>query len=183
MTLTRKIIFWIVAVFLWLLIPYKIAYGMELETNYTIIHYDSQQDLEKFSKAIRYDPDKPIWCIFDDTPPEVRVKKAVDAIHERISQILKIQNTKKTHITLYPDIRSYKSAVRRLPVGDFLSTHRALSNKDIGVMVNLDDIDEKMLAHEMTHDFTWKKYGKKMPREKHEKLAQFVERNLYFDRK
>jgi len=163
-----------------------------LETKYTVIRYHSLEDLNKFDKKIDYSPGE--WGIsrlFSSSGSESRMDKIgekIDALYERVQEILDMRKkTKKLKINIYKDKnqlkivynktykkshRAYKSS--RHPRAWYIHTFKT-------IYINVDDLHEGMLAHEMAHSIIDHYLLVRPPPVAAEILARYVDAHL-FDR-
>jgi hypothetical protein len=126
-----------------------------LETKYTIIRFLKAEDLDTFSSSMDFD--QKFWGLkqlFSDKSPGTvheEVSAKVDNLYERVQEILDMRKkSPKIFINIYPDrnaldlayyhIYQSKNNIRAWYIFD--------SNT---IYININDIHEGMLAHEMAH--------------------------------
>lgn len=126
-----------------------------METKYTIIHYQSFNDLKKFNNKIRYGQDQ--WglkLLFSSAGPDDlmdRVRTKVDTLFERVQEILDMrQKMKKVAVHIYRDKMQLHDAYSRIYEGPcrIRAWYRYKNNT---VYINVHDLHEGMLAHELAH--------------------------------
>ncbi|MBW2673571.1 MAG: hypothetical protein JRD89_09190, partial [Deltaproteobacteria bacterium] len=126
-----------------------------IETGHAIIRYRAPEDLERFDKSIDYSPG--VWGITrlfssqeSDALPD-RLKKKVDALYERVMEILDMRKKlKKVTINIYHDKKQLHAAYGRLYKTE--SPYRSrYTYENNTIYVNVDDLTEGILAYEMAH--------------------------------
>jgi hypothetical protein len=126
-----------------------------LATKYTIIHYQSTKDLKKFYAKVKYGPKN--WglkVLFFGTCPDVLMEmtsKKVDLVFEKVQKILGMRKKMdKININIYRDKAQLNEAYSEIYPGTcrIRAWYRHANNT---VYLNLNDLQEGMLAHELTH--------------------------------
>jgi len=196
----KKILQIIILLTSFLLCPSSMVFGeplydiswLSLETKYTIIRYQSFEDLQKFNRKIDYSPEVfGFMRIFSRTtsgnlPGEIT--KKVDAIYERVQDILDIRKqTKKTFIKIYPNKNLLLAAYKKI-YGKSFSTYDTFAEPrgwylyELNtIYINVNDLREGMLAHEMAHSIIDHYLSVRPPNATAEILARYVDSHLYSD--
>jgi hypothetical protein len=162
------------------------SYGI-LETKYIILNYRSWEDLEDFEDAIDYSGGvfSKVFSSSDGDDLQENVKNEVDALYRRVQEILKMRKKmKKVTIKILRNREEIKSAYRYIyRAGRRTSTKKVprawFRHKNNEIYINLDDLDEGMLAHEMAHSIIDNDLLINPPRTTPEILAQYVDRHLF----
>lgn len=157
--------------------------GESIETRYAIIRYQSPEDLERFNDRIDYSPGE--WGITrlfsrdtsDDLPD--RITKKVDALYERVIDMLDMRKRlKKVTIHICRDKKELNATYRRLYNAE--SPYRAwYIYENNTIYVNVDDLNEGILAHEMAHSIIDHFLIIRPPEATAEILARYVDSNLF----
>jgi hypothetical protein len=143
--------------------------------------------LEDFEDAIDYSGRvfSKLFSSSDGDDLQENVKNEVDALYRRMQEILKMRKKiKKVTIKILRNREEMKSAYRYIyRAGDRTSTKKVprawFSHKNNEIYVNLDDLDEGMLAHEMAHSIIDNYLLINPPRTAPEILAQYVDNHLF----
>ncbi len=161
-----------------------------LETKYTIIQYRSIEDLKKISKKINY-------SIGDLSPKHLSsnsdfddlanyLKKKVDSLYERVQEVLDMhKKTKKVFIKIYPNKNQLHTAYRKIYKKSLRTYETSLQPRawyiyEINaICINVNDLNEGMLAHEMAHSIIDHYLLIRPPKASAEILARYVDRHLY----
>lgn len=162
-----------------------------LETRYTVIRYQSVEDLEKFNRKIDYSRGQSGFMqMFSsssshDLTDEITNK--VDAIYERVQNILGMRKkNKKVIINIYADkkqlyavyLKHKDTAFRNFnPSSKFRAWYIHQNNT---IYVNSSDLHEGMLAHEMAHAVIDHYLLIRPPTATAEILARYVDSHLLF---
>lgn len=153
-----------------------------LDTRFTSIHYQEEGDLEKFYSRIDYGPRH--WGIkrlFSSSAPknvQEAIVKKVDLLFERVQSILGMRKKiDKVNVRLHQDQDQLHRA--------FYNIYRQKCHirawyryKNNTVYLNLQDLDEGMLAHELAHAIIDHYLLVRPPRATAEILARYVDRHL-----
>jgi hypothetical protein len=156
-----------------------------LETKHTIIRYTSSKDLKKFSKKIDYTPGewnlKSLFSPSGSSSPAESAARKVDALYERVQHILEMYGSmkEKVSIHIYPNKkglhRAYFDITRRsCNVRSWYIYERNT------VYVNVEDVNEGMLAHELAHAIIDHYLIVRPPRATAEILARYVDAHLNY---
>lgn len=154
-----------------------------IESKYTIIRYQTLKDLKKFDKKIDYSPSewglKRLFSSGGSDNLIDNVKKKVDALFERVQELLDMRkrmkkvkiniyhNKKQLHLA-YNNIYKKKCRIR----GWYLYEYNT-------IYINVCDLDEGMLAHEMAHSVTDRYLLVRPPRVTAEILSRYVDSHLF----
>jgi len=192
-----KIIIFATGCIFLLLPPGGMAFGepsrdiswLSLETRHTIISYQSLEDLEKFNRKVEYFPGE--WGItrlfFRSASDnlEDEITKKVDAIYERVQEILDMRKrTKKVTINIYSDEKQLQGTFLKLRETAFRNYNTSSRirawyiHKNNTIYLNNDGLHEGMLAHEIAHSIIDHYLLIRPPRISAEILAQYVEKHL-----
>jgi hypothetical protein len=153
-----------------------------LETTYTLIHYQSPNDLEKFNGRIAFGPgDWGLKRLFSTSEPQDLpdvVLTKVDLLYERVQEILEMQKKMdKVHIHIYPDKEQLHKAffeIYQKPCR-IRAWYRYNNNT---IYTNVQDLHEGMLAHELAHAIIDHYLLVRPPRATAEILARYVDSHL-----
>jgi hypothetical protein len=185
---SRVIIVTAIALFFSLSPKRAYAEGLEwnkVETRFTAIHYQAPEDLETFYSRIDYGPNH--WGIkrlFSSSAPgnlQDVVARKVDLLFERVQSILGMRKKMdRVHVRLHQD----KDQLHQV----FLEIYRQECRlrawyryKNNTVYLNLQDLNEGMLAHELAHAVIDHYLLVRPPRATAEILARYVDSHLKDD--
>ena len=153
-----------------------------IETKYTIIRYQSTNDLKKFNYKVKYDPERSgLKGLFSSSGPDNlkdKVIKKVDVLFERVQQILDMRKKmEKVTINIYQDKDQLKDAFFRIYKRQcrIRAWYRYKNNT---VYINVKDLHEGMLAHELAHGIIDHYLLIRPPRATAEILARYVDSHL-----
>lgn len=161
-----------------------------LETEHTIINYTSYEDLKRFSRRVDYDLKQcglfqSFSCSEYDTLND-EVTKRVDAVYERVQDILGMRTkTEKVIIKIFSNKKQLHAAYRELNKEAIQSYQKSVSirafyiQKNDTIYLNIDDLHEGMLAHEMAHAIIGRYFLVRPPTSTAEILAQYVDKHLF----
>ena len=154
-----------------------------LESKYTIIHYQSSEDLKKFDRKIDYSPAE--WgrgSLFSGSGSGSdieKLKKKMDALYTRVQQILDMRKKmKKIKIKIYKGKRQLHSAFKRIYKRERKNIRVWYIFEYNTIYVNVDDLHEGMLAHEMAHSIIDHYLTVRPPSKSAEILARYVDKHL-----
>ena len=151
-----------------------------LETEYTIIFYRDLNALQKLNKKIKYGPRK---RGFFSSPSKdeliFMVSRKTDLLFERVQEILDMRRkTKKVAVQCYADRTELDN--------EFFRIYRKKNHvrawywfKNNTIYLNLDDLHEGMLAHEMAHAIIDQFLLVRPPPTTAEILARYVDSHLF----
>lgn len=153
-----------------------------LETEHTIVTYQSDEDLVLFHKSVDYGPGE--WnknpLISDISISEIKkmLYWKVDAIFRRAQEILDMKKKfKKVNVLIYPDEKSLGQAYTDVYKGqcNLRAWYRYRTNS---VYLNVQDVHAGMLAHELAHGIIDHFLLVKPPSNTAEILARYVDAHL-----
>ncbi len=186
----KKILFPIWIVFT-ILMPWGMAQGgtsesvawLNLETRYTIIHYQSLRGLKKFNNKLDFSPgNRGFGRLF--TRPESNVmmhnlKKKIDALYERVQEILDMRKRmKKVIINIYHNKKQLDDAYYRICRRKCRIRAWYIYEYNT-IYVNVDDLHTGMLAHEMAHSIIDNYLTVRPPSPTAEILARYVDSHIF----
>jgi len=153
-----------------------------LETKFTLIHYHTSEDLEKFNTKIKYGPgDWGVKRLFShsgaDTLPQ-KVTEKVDTLFERVQEILGMRKKmSKVNIRLHANKDRLDEAFQGIyhQKSRLRAWYRFADNT---VYMNVGDLHEGMLAHELAHSIVDHYLSVRPPRATAEILARYVDSHL-----
>jgi len=162
----------------------------KLESKYTVIHYQSLNDLKKFDRKIDYAPGE--WGfnrLFSRSGSDNltdKLRKKVDAIYERVQEILEMRKrTKRIIIKIYNNKKRLHAAFREIyktSIRAYKSRSRPrawYTHEFKTIYLNVDDTHEGMLAHEMAHSIIDHYLRVRPPKATAEILARYVDSHLF----
>ena len=153
-----------------------------IETKYTMIHYQSFEDLERFNDKVDYAQDR--WGLkrlFSSSGSDNlidKLNKKVDVLFERVQEILDMRKEmKKVTIKIYHDRRQLHDAYSKIYKGPcrIRAWYRYGNNT---VYVHVNDLHEGMLAHELAHSIIDHYLLVRPPAATAEILARYVDSHL-----
>jgi len=162
-----------------------------LETRYTIIRYQSVEDLTKFNRKIDYSPEQlgfmQMFSRSSSKDLTGEITKKVDAIYERVQKILGMRKkNKKVSIDVYSNNKQFHAVYLKhkdTAFRNFNPSSRLRAwyiHKNNTIYVNSSDLHEGMLAHEMAHAVIDHYLLIRPPKATAEILAQYVDSHLIF---
>jgi len=157
--------------------------GQRLETKYTIIRYESSEDLRSFDSSIDYSPGewglKSLFSSSGSGTTADSVRKKVDALYERAQEILEMRGKmKKVTINIYPN-RERLSEVYHGITGRRCRIRAWYIYRKNTIYINVNDVHEGMLAHELAHSIIDHYLMIPPPRATAEILARYVDKHLH----
>ncbi len=147
-------------------------------TDKTIITYDSRDDFYSFEKRLFGELE---YLIHSSGPESQRLSKHVDSLYEETEEILGLYpRAGKINIEIFHDNDTFTQAYHEL---GFSGTppESFYSSKSRKIYVNVEDIDDYKLAHEMAHSIMCDYFIIPPPSKTQEILARYVERKLSGD--
>jgi len=158
------------------------ASWQKLETKHTIITYKTNEDLATFNTCLEFDQNR--WSlkqlftdIGTDTPADELGMK-VDNIHERVQEILDMRKQfPKVTINIYPDRKQMDEAFFRIYQRKNKIRAWYIFEKNT-IYVNVDDLNEGLLAHEMAHSIIDHFLLIRPPAASSEILARYVDSHI-----
>jgi hypothetical protein len=191
---TRKIFKKLLSIICWNFLIFSlcgVAYGetsadvnwQSLETKYTFICYQSLIDLKKFDQKVDYSPGewgiKRLFSRSDSNNMIDKLKKKVDALYERVQEILDMRKKmKKVTINIYYNKKQLHAVYQEI-----YKKPRKLRAWYIyeynTIYISVDDLHEGMLAHEMAHSIIDHYLTVRPPGATAEILARYVDSHLF----
>ena len=155
----------------------------KLLTRYTIIQYQNKADLLKFDRSIDWSPGQ--WGIksfFSSTNPTVYTEKLIekiDALYKRVQEILDMRKrAKKAIIKIFPNQEQLRKAhIKYVKVEGHLRAWYLFKSRTI--FLNVRDLHEGILAHEMGHYIIDHYFGVRPPSASAEILCRYVDQHLH----
>ena len=187
----KAVFFSIVLACFFLMLPCGLALGeaggniswQTIETKHTIIHYQTLKDLKKFNDKIDYGPGQSGFMGLFSRPDSNmlmdKIKKKSDSLFERAQEILDMRKAmQKVKIYLYSNKAQLHSAYYgiykkkcRLRAWYLYQYH--------SIYINLEDLHEGILAHEMAHSIIDHYLITRPPGATAEILARYVDTHLF----
>jgi len=156
----------------------------QIETQHTVIHYNSPDDLKKFDRKIDFSPGefslKNLFSSSDAGDERKRFIEKIDALYERVQEILDMRkkSEKKVKIQLYSGKKALEAAYKEL-FGGKLNVRAWYIFETNTIFINVNDVHEGMLAHEMAHSVIDHYLTVRPPRAAAEILAVYVDTHLF----
>lgn len=155
----------------------------DVETKYTIIHYQSLEDLEDFDNSIDYYPGEwglnRLFSSKDSTKKMANLIKKVDALNVKVQQILDMRKRmKKVAINIYHNKKQLHAAYYKI-YSSSCKVRAWYIYEYNTIYINADDVNEGLLAHEMAHHTIDNYLSVRPPRNAAEILAVYVDKHLY----
>ena len=153
-----------------------------IETRYTVIRYQSLEDLKDFDNSIDYYPGE--WGftrLFSSKDSEMMANliKKVDALNLKVQQILDMRKRmKKVTINIYRNKKQLHAAYYKI-YGSSCRVRAWYIYEHNTIYINADDVNEGLLAHEMAHCVIDNYLSVRPPRNAAEILATYVDKHLY----
>ena len=160
-----------------------IFHGHREETRYTAIHFDRAEDLGALNSRMRYASQE--WYLdrlHRPKNPELplsSVKRKIDAVFERVQQILDMRKPiRKVNILIYPNRAGLEAAYSAL-TGEECRVRAWYVYEGNSIHVNAEDVNDGILAHEMAHAIIDHYLAVRPPRATAEILARYVDEHLH----
>jgi hypothetical protein len=155
-----------------------------IESRYAVIKYKTLEDLERFNDSIDYLPSKQwlkkLFSFFEQKDPIVSVKQKVDALFERVQQILDTGICKdKVNINIYPNKKSFYE-VRKKMIGEDSHFRAWYIFEENTIYINADDVHDGILAHEIAYVIIDHYLNIRPSKAIFEILAIYADENLYY---
>lgn len=154
-----------------------------LETRYTILRYQKNEDLHVFNRSMEYGADD--WSLkqlFSEGSPDTlmgEVSRKVDALFERAQEILDMRKKiPRVTINIYPDREGLNSAYQAIYRSENNIRAWYLYEKNT-IYINVADVHEGILAHEMAHSIIDHFLLVRPPPASAEILARYVDAHLH----
>ena len=160
-----------------------------IESRHTIIKCETLEDLERFDDNIDFSPGewglKSLFSFSGSKDSIVSIKKKVDAIFERVQEILDMHTRmKKIVIIIYPNKKRFREVRTQIIGENLIGKNRRMRSwytfERNTIYINADDIHEGILAHEMAHSIIDHYLTIRPPRATAEILARYVDKHLYY---
>jgi len=157
-----------------------------IETRYTIIRYQSLDDLKDFDKNVDYCPGE--WGfnrLFSSKGSKTmaNLTKKVDALNLKVQQILDMRKKmKKVTINIYHNKKQLQAAYYKI-YGSSCRIRAWYIFEYNAIYINIDDVNERLLAHEIAHYVIDNYLLVRPPRNTAEILATYVDKHLYDEAK
>ena len=153
-----------------------------IATKYTEIHYQTLDDLKIFDQDIDYFPGPSGYSWMsepkDSDNPIDRIKKKVDAIYERVQEILDMRKKmEKVRINIYNNKAQLESVYYKIFKKN-LSFKAWYIYEFNTIYLNIQDLHEGMLAHEIAHSVVDHFLSVRPPSATAEILARYVDSHL-----
>lgn len=153
-----------------------------LETKHTIIDYQSPEDLKTFNKkVVYYSAQRSLKSLFSPSGSNSltdRLKKKVDALYERVQEILDMrERMNKVIINISHDKKQLNAAFYRI-FKKKCSVRAWYIYEFNTIYINADDLNEGILAHEMAHAIIDHYFAVRPPEATAEILARYVDKHL-----
>jgi len=155
---------------------------LAIETQHTLILYQTPEDLVRFDRQLKYGPSsRGLKSLFSQKSAENledRVRGKVDALFERVQEILEMRRKmKKPTIFVHSDRQELHAAYRkRFKRPCKIRAWYEYSTN--GVYLNVRDLHEGMLAHELAHAVIDHYLLVRPPAATAEILARYVDSHL-----
>lgn len=161
-----------------------------LYTRHTIIHYKNVDDLKKLDNRVDYYLERcGIFQLFSCSGSDNlndEVTKRVDAVYERVQDILGMRTkTKKVIIKIFSNKKQFHATYQKLNKDTLQSYQMTVGirafyiQKNDTIYLNINDLHEGMLAHEMAHSIIDHYFLVRPPTSTAEILAQYVDKHLF----
>ncbi|WDP92950.1 MAG: hypothetical protein HUN04_25775 [Desulfobacter sp.] len=157
--------------------PWKI-----IITRFTLIKYKSREDLERFHTSVKFGPvkwNRPLALeTITGQQLEEMVREKVDAVFERAAEILDMKKRfAPVNVNLHSGTASLKRAYERIYSGEcrLRAWYRFKTNT---VYLNVRDLHEGILAHELAHSIIDHYLAVRPPSQTAEILARYVDSHL-----
>ena len=162
-----------------------------LPTKYTVLHFQSQRDLEQFNRKIDYSSGGGFGTLFGSSDGKNfndRLIQKVDALFVRTQDILDMRKyMRRVQINIYPDKESLHEVfisisglkLGVLPVRQSQGEFRAwYTFEQHTIYLQINDITEGMLAHEMAHSIIDDFFQVRPPAASAEIMARYVDAHI-----
>jgi hypothetical protein len=163
-------------------ISYAGASSQVVTTKYTILEFNSTEDITAFNDAIAFEAHNSLTSIFN-SPTLIDIKtdlaRKIDLLFEKVRLILDMRKPmKKVTIRVHSNDEQLKDSFQKTfkqqdsPRGWYLFENNT-------IYLNVQDVHEGMLAHELGHAIIDHYFAVKPPRATAEILAKYVDRHLF----
>ena len=154
--------------------------GYPLETEYTILVFGSMEVLSRYYSAVDYGPGhlNQSPSLLSETDLKRNAAAKTDAVFERVQAILDMRKRiPKVRVRLYPDKAALKKAYAVIS-GDKRVMRAWYLFRTNTVYLNVRDLHEGMLAHELAHGIIDNFLRVRPPTNTAEILARYVDAHL-----
>ena len=154
-----------------------------LETKHTIVRFLQTEDLDTFNRSMDFRRESWGWrqLFADKTPDSLHeeISGKIDNLYERVQEILDMRKKNpKVFINLYPNRKELDQTYYRLYQSK--NNIRAWYFFDHNtIYVNIEDVHEGMLAHEMAHAIIDHFLLVRPPSASAEILARYVDAHIH----
>ena len=160
----------------------KMESWQRIESRHTFIRYKTLKDIKKFDGSIDFRPHslgpKNIFSLKSTTDPVDSIKQKVDAICDKVVQILGMVGKRdKVIINLYPK-KSFQEVRCRIN-GKNCRFRAMYIFEQNTIYINVGDMNEGILAHEIAHAVIDNYLSVRPPKSTSEILARYVDENLH----
>ena len=156
-----------------------------LETERTVILYDTTETLSRFESSVDYKPEGYSYGGFFASAPKgsdlvQAVTEKVDGLYERVQEILDMRGKleKKVTLRVYPDRDALARAYQAFTGSPSLRVRAWYIYERNTVYLNAQDVHEGMVAHEVAHAIIDHYLMVRPPRATAEILARYVDEHL-----
>ena len=178
--------FYLICIWLCLVLAATAAWAdienwQSLSTKYTVIHFQSDRDLEKFNAAIDYSIGWGFMALFGGSEGKdfsAKLTKKIDELFARAQEILDMRKyMNRVQINIYSDNEKLQDAYLRevKTPGEYRAWYLFEQNT---IYLQVEDINEGMLAHEMAHAIIDNFFQVRPPPASAEILARYVDAHL-----
>jgi hypothetical protein len=158
-----------------------------IETKHTIIKFVTLKTIKKVDHKIEHPKCKlsfkGLFALGASKSPAESVKQKVDAIVERVHEILDMRKRmKKVVIYIYPNNKHFHEASSRI-AGTTGAKRRIRAwyiYEQNAIYINADDVHEGIIAHEVAHAIIDNFLAVRPPKATAEILARYVDKNLFY---
>ena len=155
---------------------------LQLETKFTIVNYQSKDQLKKFNDKINYESRESYLNSLSKAPQvknlSQEVTEKMDSLFERVQQILDMRKRmKRVSIMVYLDRLQLDQAYQKNfnEKGHLRAWYSFKQNR---IFINVNDVHDGMLAHEMAHAIIDHYLKVRPPKASAEILARYVDTHL-----
>jgi hypothetical protein len=157
-----------------------------IETKHTIIKFITLKTIKKVDHKIEHPKSKlgfkTFFAFGSSKSPTDSVKQKVDAIVERVHEILDMRKRmKKVVIYIFPNNKHFHEVSSKM-VGTKGGKRRVRAwyiYEQNAIYINADDVHEGIIAHEVAHAIVDNFLTVRPPKATAEILARYVDKNLF----
>ncbi len=168
--------------FVWVLLNYSTVVAFEgkksYSTKYVTIQYSDEKELNGFARKIK---GLGFFGFFKKKKDSKALTNSIDEIVEKVQEILDMHPPRlKFKIFLYPSYKDLEKEYRKFSLSG--ETPIAFySTKKRAIFTSIEDISDRILAHEIAHAVISIYMPVSTPRKMQEILAQYVDVHLWED--